>query len=177
MDETFHLTPLDARRYDFGRAMRGYDPARVERFREQVAEELERLTRQTVDLDTKAKSFHEQLRAFRERDKALNDALVSAQQLRNEIRESAEREASLIVREARATGERELEGMRGEIRRLEMQLAELERARRAHLAQLRQMAERQLAEIAAAEQETAARAPASPQGVSLNGPPSPVEQG
>jgi DivIVA domain-containing protein len=177
MDETFHLTPLDVRRYDFGRAMRGYDPARVERFREQVAEELERLTRQTVDLDTKAKSFHEQLRAFRERDKALNDALVSAQQLRNEIRESAEREASLIVREARAAGEREMEETRAEIRRLEMHLAELERARRAHLAQLRQMAERQLAEIAAAEQDSAPRVPASPLGVPSNAATSPVEQG
>lgn len=177
MDETFHLTPLDVRRYDFGRAMRGYDPARVERFREQVAEELERLTRQTVDLDTKARSFHEQLRAFRERDKALNDALVSAQQLRNEIRESAEREASLIVREARATGERQLEEMRGEIRQLESHLAELERARRAHLAQLRQMAERQLAEITAAEEQSAPRVPASPIGVSTNGAVSSVEQG
>ena len=153
MDETFHLTPLDVRRYDFGRAMRGYDPARVERFREQVADELERLTRQTVDLDTKAKSFHEQLRAFRERDKALNEALVSAQQLRNEIRESSEREASLIVREARLAGENELEAIRAEVRQLEGQLVELERARRAHLAQLRLMAERQLAEITAAERE------------------------
>ena len=177
MDETFHLTPLDVRRYDFGRTLRGYDPERVEQFRQQVAEELERLTRQTQELEAKAKGFHEQLRAFRERDKALNDALVSAQQLRNEIRESAEREASLIVREARAAGERELEEMRGEIRRLELQLAELERARRAHLAQLRQMAERQLAEIAAAEQEPAPRVPASPLGVSPNGPASPVEQG
>jgi DivIVA domain-containing protein len=177
MDETFHLTPLDARRYDFGRAMRGYDPARVERFREQVADELERLTRQTVDLDTKAKSFHEQLRAFRERDKALNDALVSAQQLRNEIRESAEREASLIVREARAAGERQLEEVRGEIRQLEMHLAELERARRAHLAQLRQMAERQLAEIAAAEEAPAPRVPPSPLGRPANAATSAVEQG
>jgi DivIVA domain-containing protein len=154
MDETFHLTPLDVRRYDFGKAMRGYDPKRVEQFREQVAEELERLTRAVVDLDTKAKGFHEQLRAFRERDKALNDALVSAQQLRSEIRESSEREASLIVREARAAGEEQVESARAEVRRLEGQLQELERARRAHLAQLRQMAERQLAEIAAAEQET-----------------------
>ncbi len=154
MDETFHLTPLDVRRYDFGKAIRGYDPKRVEQFREQVAEELERLTRAVVDLDTKAKGFHEQLRAFRERDKALNDALVSAQQLRNEIRESSEREASLIVREARAAGEEELESARAEVRRLEAHLHELDRARRAHLAQLRQMAERQLAEIAAAEQES-----------------------
>ncbi len=179
MDETFHLTPLDARRYDFGRAMRGYDPARVERFREQVADELERLTRQTVELDSKAKGFHEQLRAFRERDKALNDALVSAQQLRNEIRESAEREAALIVREARADGEREVEQARAEVRRLEMQLSELERSRRAHLAQLRQMAERQLAEVAAAEQDATPRvqAPASPGGTSSGGVPSPVEHG
>ena len=44
-DETFHLTPLDVRRYDFGTALRGYDPTRVDQFREQVAEELERLMR------------------------------------------------------------------------------------------------------------------------------------
>ena len=154
MDETFHLTPLDVRRYDFGKAMRGYQPERVEQFREQVAEELERLTRQLQELESKAKGFHEQLRAFRERDKALNDALVSAQQLRNEIRESSEREAQLIVREARAKGEEQVEAARAEVRRLEGHLQELERARRAHLAQLRQMAQRQLAEIAAAEQET-----------------------
>ena len=36
----FHLTALDARRFDFGNALRGYDRARVDQFREQVAEEL-----------------------------------------------------------------------------------------------------------------------------------------
>ena len=58
MDDTFHLTPLDVRRYDFGKAMRGYQPERVEQFREQVAAELERLTRQLQDLESKAKGFH-----------------------------------------------------------------------------------------------------------------------
>jgi DivIVA domain-containing protein len=162
MDETFHLTPLDVRRYDFGKSLRGYDPERVEQFREQVAEELERLTRQTQELEAKAKGFHEQLRAFRERDKALNDALVSAQQLRNEIRESSEREASLIVREARAAGEEALEATRAEVRKLEAHLQDLERSRRAHLAQLRHMAERQLAEIAAAEKEQLPPTPMAP---------------
>jgi DivIVA domain-containing protein len=152
MDETFHLTPLDVRRYDFGKAMRGYQPERVEQFREQVADELERLTRALQELETKAKGFHEQLRAFRERDKALNEALVSAQQLRTEIREGAEREAELIVREARAEGDKELEAKRSEIRRLELHLDELDRSRRSHLAQIRLMAERQLSEVMAAEQ-------------------------
>jgi len=45
-DESFHLTPLDIRRYDFGaKSIRGYDEKKVEDFRNQVAEELERLTR------------------------------------------------------------------------------------------------------------------------------------
>jgi DivIVA domain-containing protein len=151
MDETFYLTPLDVRRYDFGKSLRGYDPERVEQFRAQVAEELERLTRMSQDFEQKAKGFHEQLRAFRERDKALNEALVSAQQLRAEIRESSEREAALLIREARAQAESDIENARGEIRKLEIHLAELDRARRNHLTQMRVVAERQLAEISAAE--------------------------
>src|SRR3954465_2772961 len=116
MDETFHLTTLDVRRYDFGRALRGYDPERVEQFREQVAEEMERLSQQGKDFEQKAKGFHEQLRAFRERDKALNDALVSAQQLRAEIRETAEREANVLLREAQAEADRLFDDARNQVR-------------------------------------------------------------
>jgi DivIVA domain-containing protein len=182
MDENFHLTPLDVRRYDFGKAMRGYQPERVEQFREQVADELERLTRQLTELESKARGFHEQLRAFRERDKALNDALVSAQQLRTEIREGAEREAELIVREARASGEAELEVKRSEIRRLDLHLDELDRSRRAHLAQIRLMAERQLAEVMAAEQiaglaPVASVAPPVPASALANGTSAPLALG
>src|SRR5688500_6813842 len=119
IDESFHLTSLDVRRFDFGRSLRGYSPEKVEHFRDQVAEELERLTRVNQDLDTKARSFHEQLRAFRERDKALNEALVTAQQLRAEVREQAEREAQLLLKEARAEGERIVETARDEERRME----------------------------------------------------------
>jgi DivIVA domain-containing protein len=164
MDETFHLTPLDVRRYDFGRALRGYDPERVERFREQVAEELERLTRQTQELEAKARGFHEQLRAFRERDKALNDALVSAQQLRGEIREQSEREAQLILREARGEAEKYLESSRNEIKHLHAHISELERTRRNYLAQLRVMVERHLADISAAQDAPPPAVPAAPEG-------------
>jgi len=150
-DESFHLTPVDVRRYDFGSALRGYDKTRVDQFRDQVADELERLTRVNQELEAKAKGFHEQLRAFRERDKALNDALISAQQLRAETREQADREAQLILREARVEGERLVEESRGDVRRLRTEIDALERARRSYLAQMRAMAERQLAELQFAE--------------------------
>lgn len=149
-DDIFRLTPLDVRRKELPIAMRGYDRQRVEEFRAEVADELERLTRINQDLEARAKGFHEQLRTFRERDKALNDALISAQQLRAEIREQADREAQLILREARAEGDRLLDEQRAEIRRLQEEIAGLERMRRGYLAQLRSLAERQLAEIEAA---------------------------
>lgn len=157
IDETFHLTALDVRRYDFGRSLRGYDPDRVEQFRAQVAEELERLSRLTQELESKARSFHEQLRAFRERDKALNEALVSAQQLRSEIREQAEREGQLVLREAQVEAERNMEFARAELTRMEDQIAALDRTRRSFIAQMRATAERQLAELAAAEEIAPAR--------------------
>lgn len=150
-DEIFHLTPLDVRRTEFPRALRGYDTARVEQFREQVADELERLTRINQDLEQKARGFHDQLKSFRDRDKALNEALVSAQQLRTEIREQAERESQLTLREAQAEADRILGDAQSNIRRIEDELAALERFRRNYLTQLRVFVERQLAEISAAE--------------------------
>jgi DivIVA domain-containing protein len=152
-DDGFHLTALDVRRYDFGNALRGYDRTRVDQFRDQVAEEIERLTRANQELDQKARNFHEQLKAFRERDKALNDALVSAQQLRGDIREQAEREALLIVREARAQADAEVQQVRDEVRRAEEELQKLWRTRRGYLTQLRNQVERQLSELMAAESE------------------------
>jgi DivIVA domain-containing protein len=150
-DETFRLTPLDVRRWPFKAAMRGYDKDEVERFREQVADEMDRLTRVNQELEAKAKAIAEQLRGFRERDTALNEALISAQQLRAEIREQAEREQQLILREARAEAERLVEATKGEIRRLQDEVVALERSRRAYLSQMRQLVERQLAGLEAAE--------------------------
>ena len=150
-DEAFHLSPLDIRRFDFGSALRGYDKARVDEFRDQVAAEVEYLHKQCVELENKAKGFHEQLRAFRDRDKALNEALISAQQLRGEIREQADREAKLILREAKAEGEKIIEEAKAQVRAVQAELDALLRTRRAFLVQLRAVAQRQLAELDAAE--------------------------
>jgi len=164
-DPTFRFTALDVRRYDFGTAFRGYDKTRVEQFREQAAAEIERLTRANQELDEKARGFLEQLRAFRERDRALNEALIAAQKIREDSQAAAQREAELIrgearleaqrvVADARRDGEREIERLRGEARRVEDEIASLDRVHRTYIAQLRLQAERQLAELAASEATT-----------------------
>ncbi len=145
-DDIFHLTPVDVRRYDFGNAMRGYDRARVDQFRTQVADELERLTRQNSELESKVRNFFEQLKHYRERDKAINEALISAQQLREDVKEQAARESDLMRREAEAAAQEIVEGARQQIHVLQAEIDSLERSRRAYLAQMRVLAERHMAE-------------------------------
>jgi DivIVA domain-containing protein len=105
-DHAFHLTPLDVRSQEFARAMRGYDRAQVDEFKLAISEELERLLRDRAQHEERLRSAQEQLRAFRDRERAMNEALVAAQQLRVDSREQSEREAELVLREARAEAER-----------------------------------------------------------------------
>lgn len=145
-DGIFHLTPVDVRRYDFGSALRGYDRTRVDQFREQLADEIERLTRINGELESKARNFHEQLRHYRERDKAINEALISAQQLREDVKEQAAREAELMRREAEAAAQQVVESARQQLQALQAEIDALDRSRRAYLSQLRAIAERHIAE-------------------------------
>ena len=114
-------------------------------------------SRASIRISTRRRrSFHEQLRAFRERDKALNDALIAAQQLRGEVREQAEREAQLILREAQAEGERIIEAAKSDVRRMEEELDNLDRSRRTYLAQMRTLIARQLSEVEASDSQVVA---------------------
>ena len=166
-DERMYLSAVEVRRWAFEPAMRGYKKEAVDQFKERLAEELERLARVNQDLEQKARNFHEQLRAFRERDKALSEALISAQQLRAETREAAEREAQLIVREAQAEGERIIGAAQAEVRRISGDLESLDRSKRVYIAQMRSMIERQLMELDAVAGVAPAPQPGTGSHVSL----------
>ncbi|HTR20919.1 MAG TPA: DivIVA domain-containing protein, partial [Gemmatimonadales bacterium] len=85
-EPAFHLTPLDVRKQEFRRTLRGYEPVGVDDFRIRVADELERVLRERSVLEERVSALAEQLRVFRERERAMNEALVAAQQLRQETR-------------------------------------------------------------------------------------------
>ena len=86
---------------------------------------------------------------------------MSAQQLRVETKEQAEREAQLILREAHSEGERILDVARSEARRIAGELEAMDRSRRSYLAQMRAMVERQLAEIDASSSAPPPQLPSS----------------
>lgn len=139
------------RRQEFRRSLRGYEPLGVEDFRMRVADELERVSREKSVLEERVAALTEQLRVFRERETAMNEALVAAQQLREETRASAEREAQVIVREAEAEGRRQLDEAHRAEERAQEKMLEIQRQFAGYLAGFRALLERQVAELRALE--------------------------
>ncbi|MEX0692471.1 MAG: DivIVA domain-containing protein [Gemmatimonadales bacterium] len=154
MNDEFHLTPVDVRQQEFRRAAFGYERPDVDDFRERVAAEMERLLRERAQMEERVANLREQLKTFRDRERALNEALVAAQQLRAATQDSARKEADLTLREARAEADkivaqaREAEGL---IRR------DVEAAQRqftGYLAATRHLLERHLAEVDALDAQS-----------------------
>jgi len=148
-DEIFNLTPLDIRKQEFHKSLRGYEPNSVEDFRIRVADALERANRDRQVLEERVSALTEQLRVFREREKAMNDALVAAQQLRHDTRDSAEREGQVIVREAQSEAKRLLDEAKAAQSAIEARMADAERQFQQYVGGFRALLERQVAELRA----------------------------
>lgn len=148
-EAAFQLTAGDVRAQEFGRAMRGYDRGEVEEFKERVADEMERLLRERFQLSERLRAAQEQLRTFQERERAINDALVGAQELRGQLSVQAEREAEVIRAEARQQAEQIVGQARHDEQMLQERLAATERQFHAYVASFRTLLERQLAELEA----------------------------
>lgn len=151
------LTPLDVRkkRGDFRRGIRGYDAEEVDEFLSLVSERMEELVRENLELKERVERLGQQVDAQEGREHAVKEALVTAQELRDEIREQARHEADLIRREAEMEArtirkEAEEEAARldeAATRRLEngrRELRELSRARLRFLRNMRGLLEREL---------------------------------
>jgi DivIVA domain-containing protein len=143
----FTLTPQDVRAQEFARALRGYDRLEVDAFRTRVADELERLLRERAQMDERVRNAQEQLRAFRERERAMNDALLAAQQLRHDAQVAAERDAGMVMREAALDAEKIVERSRVEERLVRERAETAARQFSAYVAAFRLLLERQLAEL------------------------------
>jgi cell division initiation protein len=140
------ITPLDVRKKkgDFAKGMRGYAPAEVDNFLDLVAERMEEMTKELISLRERTALLQSQADAQTARERAVQEALVSAQSLRDDIREQARREADLLRREAEATAHRTLaDAERGVLERRAV-LEEIERKRARFLKSFRLLLEREL---------------------------------
>ncbi|MDT8341510.1 MAG: DivIVA domain-containing protein [Longimicrobiales bacterium] len=147
------LTPLDVRkkRGDFARGVRGYAAPEVDAFLELVAERMEELVKENLTLRERVDRFSEQVTALTGRERAVHEALVTAQELRDEIQAGAQKEAARVVKAAEARAREVLaEGERRASESAEA-LHELDRRRRRFLASFRHFLQRELDAVSVEE--------------------------
>ncbi len=137
------LTPLDIRQQQFTiRMFRGLDAQEVDAFLEDVAEDFEAVLKDNALLREQMTALEERSRGLIDREKALQDTLLATQRLAEEMKESARREAQLIMREAELRGDKFVEDLRAEEARIRSDINELKRARRQVAEDLRATLER-----------------------------------
>jgi cell division initiation protein len=99
-------SPLEIQKREFARRWKGLDPVEVQTFLADVAEDMESLARENVDLETRIRNLEQENDEHRERERILKQTLLSAQQASEDIRSTARKEGELIVREAQDSAER-----------------------------------------------------------------------
>jgi len=103
------LTPLDIKKQEFKKVMRGYDPVEVDTILEMIAEELEDAIRDKNALADEALKLKTQLKDYQSVEKTLQDTLVSAQASIQESKDNSSREAEILMKEAEIRAEKILE--------------------------------------------------------------------
>lgn len=124
------LTPLDIQKARFAQKMRGYDAREVDDFLELAAEELAGRLAKIDSLEQEVRYYRQRVEEGERREHQLQETLVRAQKVADEITEGAEREARVIVREAEISGDRLVQQATEQASRIESKLDELRMRRR-----------------------------------------------
>jgi len=98
-------TPLDVRQAKFSTAMRGYDRNEVNAFLLEAADGYEQGMRENERLRQEVVRLDASLTQYRELENALKGALMSAQKVSDDMKETASLDAARIIREAEGRAE------------------------------------------------------------------------
>jgi len=175
------LTPLDIREQQFRRVMRGLDPEEVVTFLATVAVEFEQLVTGQNEMRQRVVELEDKIQEYRSMEKALRDTLLTAERVMGDAKESAQREATLIIREAEVAAQRSKGRLQQELSQLHHEIGEVRRAKDAYLTRVRwllrshlEMVEGHGSEFAEMDQELGMMPSPPPQASTAPLPPPPV---
>jgi len=131
------LTPLDIKKQQFKKVMRGYDPVEVDTFMDMVANEFEDLLKQQKEMRDKVIELETQLKDYRQIEKTLQQTLLQAQEATGRTYEAARKEAEMIGREAEVKAAKLVEQANSDLARMNSELMTLKGRRESLIGRLR----------------------------------------
>jgi cell division initiation protein len=169
------VTPLDLRQQRFQTVMRGYDRGEVQAFLLEVADDYENALRENDKLRQEVAKLDAVLGEHRGQERNLRNTLLTAQKLADEIKENAQKDAAVTVREAEGRADlllqkaqvrldevqREIDGLRMKRREVENDIEALVRTLNTTLEFIREQDQRARDERVLLHRPRVAEAPAA----------------
>ncbi len=100
------ITPLEIRKQEFRKILRGYDHHEVRSFLEMVSNEIEKLLRENAGLTEKVKDLDAKIEDYRRMEKILQDTLTTTQRATEELKDGAKKEAETIIANSKMEAQR-----------------------------------------------------------------------
>jgi len=133
------ISPIELRKYEFKKTLRGYDPDEVRYFLEMVADELEALNREKNEMEAQHEQDRKKLEEYRQIEKSMQDALIVAKETSDKSLATSKKESKLIIADAEAKADRIVENARKEAGRIEQEIAHLRIQRDAFIVKLKNL--------------------------------------
>jgi cell division initiation protein len=158
------LTPLDIQQQKFQVKWRGYDKQEVETFLEMISEDVESLMQECNKLKSEIQKSEAQLVDFRENERAIQQTIMTTQKVSDDLKRNAQREAELIISEAkvaagrimndaRAQAEKVVGDSRYEVGKLTKELHDLKNRKMDYEVSFKSILESQLQLLQSAQEE------------------------
>lgn len=91
---------IDLLNHTFSRSLRGYDPEEVDNLLQEVADTLGRLGDDRVRLTNLVTQLEERIAEQAERENSLRETLLASQRMMEDLKQSAQKEAQLVLEAA-----------------------------------------------------------------------------
>ena len=133
------LTPVEIRKQEFKKSMRGYDTVEIDTFIELVANEYENLLQENEGLKKQIISMEAELKHFKEAEKTLKETLYKVQETSQLSKANSEKEATLIMKEADLHAAQITEKAKMEVHKMREELVALKQQKDSFVARLRHL--------------------------------------
>lgn len=124
------VVPLDLRQHKFKTVFRGFDRTEVVALLTEAADDYEHALREIDRLRQDVSRMEGALAGHREREATLRNTLTTAQKLADDLKDAAQSEAKLIVREAQGRSDLLLQKAQVRLEQIERDISELKLRRR-----------------------------------------------
>jgi len=129
-DRVMRVSPLDLRQQRFRTSFKGYDRTEVVAFLTEAADDYEHALREIDRMRSDLARMEALLSEHREREANLRNTLLTAQRLADEVKENAQNEAKLIVREAQGRADLLLQKAQVRLEEIDRDITEMKLRRR-----------------------------------------------